>query len=604
MSQFSVDSKSPEVAILVAPSPLQAGGTAKFAFESTEPAITFQCALLRSGKVPSSRDWRACTSPKVYTSLADGKYTFYLSGVDDVGNNAIAKEHAFQVDGSSPVIRSVSVPSPSNSTDAQVVFTVDDGANGSGVDNVQCRLATLCIGPSDCDESRLVAPTDGGTIGHDWQTCGERACRRCDDGTLASTGQYVPCLRCTVDYTLVEGRFHFSVLAFDRTLNSNTPTNYTLLVDKSPPMGAVRSGPSQEDPVPSSVRFTFDLLDGGPGGSNVTQTLCLLRPEGMDLQSPASQDQEQPSFNGVGTRTREDVSATSAAFQLVESVNIQGVGETPLGDWVPCTQPVIYSGLSGGPFEFLLVPVDAAGNRGPMSKPYPFTVDPTLPIPSFFAEPVAGPGSADGGSSGREGAPLAPSSGAQSSGPAAASPLLVIGISVVIALVAAAIIVGLILWSRRRHRRRERYAENGQVGDPAGQYSLNGQAPPGAGWPSGAASGSPYDAATAAGSRRSQEEEEAMRRAIQASLEDEQVAAALQASMHAAREQRALQQSIASAELEAFQRSLHDEDVLSPELLSSLEELDSSAAGNSSYSFSAGDIRGGIELPPRHTPPY
>ena len=55
--------------------------------------------------------------------------------------------------------------------------------------------------------------------------------------------------------------------------------------------------------MPSSVRFTFDLLDGGPGGSNVTQTLCMLRPEGLDLDGLTAGEQQQPSFDGVGTRT-------------------------------------------------------------------------------------------------------------------------------------------------------------------------------------------------------------------------------------------------------------------------------------------------------------
>ena len=80
----------------------------------------------------------------------------------------------------------------------------------------------------------------------------------------------------------------------------------------------------------------------------------------------------------------------------------------------------------------------------------------------------------------------------------------------------------------------------------------------------------------------------------QASLEEEQIAAALQASLQNEREQEALQQSLATAQIEAFQRSLHDEDVLAPELLNSLDELDSSNGGNSSF---AGGY--GIELPPR-----
>lgn len=51
------------------PSPLQAGRTAKFAFESTEPAITFRCALLSGETIVRAEDWMSCTSPKVAAAL-------------------------------------------------------------------------------------------------------------------------------------------------------------------------------------------------------------------------------------------------------------------------------------------------------------------------------------------------------------------------------------------------------------------------------------------------------------------------------------------------------------------------------------------------------
>lgn len=56
----------------------------------------------------------------------------------------------------------------------------------------------------------------------------------------------------------------------------------------------------QEYPVASSVRFTFDLLDGGPGGSGVTQTLCMLQ---LEEGNSTQQTGEEPNFDGVGTRT-------------------------------------------------------------------------------------------------------------------------------------------------------------------------------------------------------------------------------------------------------------------------------------------------------------
>lgn len=183
------------------------------------------------------------------------------------------------MDGSKPAVRNVVVPEPSNNTVADIVFVVDDGTDGSGVDNVQCRLIAFCIGPSDCDNHRIALERPNGkVVGHDWRACGDQvgsqrlvylnrrvarecvgglnvsvaavclylqACRRCDDGAAAIPGQFVPCLRCSVRYELPEGKFLFSALAFDRSLNSNTPRNYTVIVDNTAPQGAVRSGPTQ-----------------------------------------------------------------------------------------------------------------------------------------------------------------------------------------------------------------------------------------------------------------------------------------------------------------------------------------------------------------------
>lgn len=66
MSNFRVDSNAPEVLVTSSPGSLQAGRTAKFAFESTEPGITFKCALMSGESIARLADWGVCTSPKVW----------------------------------------------------------------------------------------------------------------------------------------------------------------------------------------------------------------------------------------------------------------------------------------------------------------------------------------------------------------------------------------------------------------------------------------------------------------------------------------------------------------------------------------------------------
>jgi hypothetical protein len=76
--------------------------SASFAFSSPEDAeATFKCKLDNSGVA-------ACSSPKTYTSLSQGKHAFRLEGVDSSGNAMIAAPlREFTVDSIAPSVASV-----------------------------------------------------------------------------------------------------------------------------------------------------------------------------------------------------------------------------------------------------------------------------------------------------------------------------------------------------------------------------------------------------------------------------------------------------------------------------------------------------------------
>jgi hypothetical protein len=79
-AQLDVENQSPpDTRITSAPRSPTSWHRALFRFRSTEPESRFRCKL-------DSREWRACTSPKVYRGLASGRHTFRVRARDAVGN--------------------------------------------------------------------------------------------------------------------------------------------------------------------------------------------------------------------------------------------------------------------------------------------------------------------------------------------------------------------------------------------------------------------------------------------------------------------------------------------------------------------------------------
>lgn len=90
----AADTTPPVVTIDSGPGDTSAG-SATFTFSANEPS-TFKCELLTSsGTIVSG--WAACTSPKTYSGLANGGYTFKVKAKDTAGNNSTAAKKAFTV---------------------------------------------------------------------------------------------------------------------------------------------------------------------------------------------------------------------------------------------------------------------------------------------------------------------------------------------------------------------------------------------------------------------------------------------------------------------------------------------------------------------------
>jgi hypothetical protein len=99
---WTVDTVPPDTTISSAPPVLTRFRSASFQFSSTEGGVLYKCALDAPG---TSRDepFANCSSPKEYTHLEDGTYTFSVRAFDAAGNvSSSPARHTWTVDATAP----------------------------------------------------------------------------------------------------------------------------------------------------------------------------------------------------------------------------------------------------------------------------------------------------------------------------------------------------------------------------------------------------------------------------------------------------------------------------------------------------------------------
>jgi hypothetical protein len=89
---WTVDTTPPDVTITDNPPSWSLSPDATFKFKSvSDPSATFQCHL---DNLPFS----ACSSPTTYTGLSPGQHTFYVKGIDSLGNTSPVVHKSWTVD--------------------------------------------------------------------------------------------------------------------------------------------------------------------------------------------------------------------------------------------------------------------------------------------------------------------------------------------------------------------------------------------------------------------------------------------------------------------------------------------------------------------------
>ena len=365
------DTTPPDTEIDSAPDHRTNDTSPRFTFTSSDTGATFECKLAGPGH---TEDFDACSSPKDYTGLQAGDYTFSVRARDGAGNtDQTPATWDFAVDTQAPETTIDSGPTgPDNSTSASFTFSSDD-PNAS----FECRLA----GPGHTE----------------------------DFGSCPSPQGYSG---------LGDGDYTFSVRATDQATNTDqTPATRSFTVDTAPPETTIGSGRngrgnstsasfsfSSDDP---NATFTCKLAGPGHTGdfgncgsySNLADGDYTFSVRATDLAGNTDQSPATRSFT-VDTAPPETTidsgrsgrgNGTSASFTFSSSdpnasfaCKLAGPGHTQ--DFAPCP-PQPYSNLGDGDYTFFVRATDQVGNIDQTPATRSFTVDTQAPDTTIDSRP-------------------------------------------------------------------------------------------------------------------------------------------------------------------------------------------------------------------------
>ena len=215
-----VDTVAPNTIIDTNPTNPTASNSAAFTFHGTDiggsGVASFECKL-------DLGSFAACTSPKSYTSLADGSHTFQVRATDNAGNvDTTPASFTWVVDATAPDTSILTNPTnPTNSATGTFTFNGNDGTGVGGL-TFECKL----------DSSTFAACTS----------------------PKSYTG-------------LSDGSHTFQVRAIDSLGNTDpSPASYTWVVDTTAPTAVITSlapDPTNTTPIPVTITFSEPVYGFG-----------------------------------------------------------------------------------------------------------------------------------------------------------------------------------------------------------------------------------------------------------------------------------------------------------------------------------------------------
>ncbi len=384
---YREDSTAPQTQMDSGPQAQSNSATASFSFSGIDTGgsgvASFQCRIDSS----QASDWQACSSPKSYSSLADGGHRFEVRATDQAGNtDATPTSFTWNVDTAAADTSIDSHPGALDATGAaEFKFSGDDGT-GSGVASFQCRL----------DSTEAAA----------WSTCN-------------SPKSYA---------SVTDGSHKFEVRSIDQAGNiDQTPASFSWAVDTDAPNTSIESNPAA---LTNKAAASFDFSGSDAGGSGVAFFQCRIDSNQVSdwaaCTSPKSYssladgshkfevrsvdqahniDQSPASFTWTVDTTPPTVSIDSGPSGLTNDStptftfsSESGAGfecsiDTGAADFGSCSDNGAHTPnppLADGAYTFRVRAVDAAGNPAVATRD--FSIDAKIPnAPTLTATIPASP---------------------------------------------------------------------------------------------------------------------------------------------------------------------------------------------------------------------
>jgi len=352
------DTIEPDTTIDSGPSGPVTSTSATFTFSSNESGASFRCSL-------DGAAYASCTSPRLYSGLAQGPHTFGVKAVDLAGNEDLT-----------PATRGWSIDS---SAPAAPVIT-------SPLDNSTSSTGSIAASGT-AEPGTSVQILDGATLA----------------GTTTADGAGI----WSATFTLADGSHTFTATATDAAGNTSPVSNArTVTVDSAEPETTIDSGPSGTTSSPSAT-FTFSASDTGatfqckldgaftactspkeytaledgphsfevratdaagnsdPTPAGRTWTVDLFSPAAPVIASPANGSTTGASFTVSGTA---EPGATVELFDGAVSARTTPAGGT--GSW-----STALSGVTEGSHTYTAKATDAVGHTSAASNAVTVTVD-------------------------------------------------------------------------------------------------------------------------------------------------------------------------------------------------------------------------------------
>jgi hypothetical protein len=436
-STFTTDPASaPDTTIDSGPNNTVNSSSAEFTFSADQAGSTFECQLDGGG-------WTACSSPRNYSSLAEGNHTFNVRAINGGLTDAVPASRTWNIDTTTPNTTINTGPSGAvNSTSANFIFSSSEGGS-----TFECRIDggswSSCTSPRnytglsqgshtvDIRATDSAGNTDSTPASRTWTVdtvAPNTTINTGPSGTVSSTSadftfsssEGGSTFECRIDggswssctsprnYTsLSNGSHTFDVRATDSTGNlDSTPATRAWTIDSAAPETTINTGPSGSVNS-NSASFSFSSnkagstfecrIDGGSWSSCTSPRNYTSLSQGshtFDVRAtdsvgnldstPASRtwtvDTVAPETTiNTGPTNGSNVNSTSASFTFSANETSSFECRIDGGSWSSCTSPRNLTGLSNGSHTFDVRATDSAGNLDSTPASRTWTVDTVAP---------------------------------------------------------------------------------------------------------------------------------------------------------------------------------------------------------------------------------